>query len=96
MFQQNRNDEAKEFAKIMFGLCKGRRVSYQELADYALNETPFLNPKSMLKCLENQGLIVEIQAQPGTIRRKGSFDENVVVAVTFAAEKIRRDLFDDQ
>jgi len=78
----------------LFGICKGRRVSYQELVDHALNETTFLNPKKMLKCLEDQGLIAEIETKPGTTRRKGSFDETTVVAVTFVAQKTPRNLFE--
>jgi three-Cys-motif partner protein len=48
-----------------------------ELRDFALNETPFTNPKAMLRHLESQNLI---DVESIGVRRKGSFPE----------EKIRR------
>jgi three-Cys-motif partner protein len=93
MFQKDANEEIKEHAGKWFALCKGKRILYQELVDYALNETPYKNPKGMLISLEDQELLAVVETYPGTTRRKRTFDEKVVVAVTFAAQKIPR-LFD--
>jgi three-Cys-motif partner protein len=88
MFKKDPEEEAGEYAEKMFELCRGRRLLYQELVDYVLNETiPYQNPKRVLKFLEDQGLIAEVETKPGTIRRKGSFDEKAVIAVTFVTKK---------
>jgi three-Cys-motif partner protein len=79
-----RFDDPADFARKMFGLCKGRRLTYGELRDYALNETPFVNPKKMLKYLEDHGLIQDVRLLPGKQRRKGTFSEDAVAAVVFA------------
>jgi len=68
----------------MFGFYKGQRVAYAELREYALNETPFINPKSMLKHLENTSLLQSVEVLPGRKRRRGTFSEDAVVAVVFA------------
>jgi hypothetical protein len=93
MFQKDAAGEVKEKAENLFGLRKGSRVSYQELVDYSLNETPFRNPKSMLRSLEDQKLLASVETYPGVTRHKGNFDENVVVAVTFLARKPPGSLF---
>ena len=87
MFQKDAKVEAKEYADKLFELYKGQRMLYQELADYALNETPFVNPRGMLVVLEKEGLIGQIETKPGTSRHKGSFNEDVVVAVTFVSRR---------
>lgn len=63
----------------------GRTSSYRDLCDYALNESPFLNPKSMLKDLENKGMIqVKSKNQK---RRKGTFVEEDLEGITFLKRK---------
>lgn len=79
-----RFDKPAEFAQKMFSFYKGQRVSYAELRDYALNETPFRNPKSMLKHLEDKSLLQSVEVRPGKKRRKGTFSERAVAAVVFA------------
>jgi hypothetical protein len=63
---------------------EGRRVSYDpvenEINDYALNQTPFLNAKAMLAALERQKLI---SVTSGRARRKGNFKEGVVKEIEF-------------
>lgn len=77
-------DDPKDFSKKMFHWGKGRRLTYSQLMDYALNETPFLNPKKMLKYLETQGLIEKVEIQQGKPRKKGTFSK--VIAVVFKQE----------
>jgi hypothetical protein len=48
---------------------------YSDFRDFALNETPFTNPKAMLRHLEDKRL-VEIEAEAN--RRKGSFPEEKI------------------
>jgi len=55
----------------------GKWRPYSDFRNFALTESPFINPKAMLRYLESKNL-VEIEAD--TSRRKGSFPE----------EKIRR------
>ncbi|MGD0086019.1 MAG: three-Cys-motif partner protein TcmP [Verrucomicrobiota bacterium] len=48
---------------------------YSDFRDFALNETPFTNPKAMLRHLDDKRL-VEIEAEAN--RRKGSFPEEKI------------------
>lgn len=76
-----RFDEPAEYSQQLFEQFHGRTVSYQELNDFALNETPFMNPKSMLKDLEGKRLI---QVSSDDIsRRKGTFNEDKLISITF-------------
>lgn len=59
-------------------------VSYDELQTYALNETPFTNPKGMLKVLEDRGLIHVHSSNPR--RRKGTFAEDKIVGIDFIGD----------
>jgi hypothetical protein len=68
-------DESTTWAKRMQNELGGVWRSYDELRDFALNETPFINPKSMLRHLENQGLLTVDAASD---RRKGSFPEEKI------------------
>jgi three-Cys-motif partner protein len=76
-------DDPSDFALRMCEHFQGRLALYGELRDYALNETPFRNPKQMLKWLENDGLIANIELLPGKKRRRGTFSEDAVRAVLF-------------
>jgi three-Cys-motif partner protein len=48
------------FARRMQAALGGKQRPYAEFNDYALNETPFRNPKSMLEYLKQQG-VLEVQ-----------------------------------
>jgi three-Cys-motif partner protein len=78
-----RFDEPAEFARSLFDRYKGQRVSYNGLRDHALNDTPFANPKRMLKWLEDNDLIANVELLPGKKRRKGTFSEDAVASVVF-------------
>ncbi|HXV11451.1 MAG TPA: three-Cys-motif partner protein TcmP [Burkholderiales bacterium] len=51
----------------------GCTVPYSDVNDYALNDSPFINPKAMLKALESAG---NIRVQCTRARRKGTFPDD--------------------
>ena len=69
----------------IFDLFKDKTVTYSELRDFALNETPFINPKAMLRDLEGKGLIIVSSSDPK--RRAGTFNEDKIKAITFKEGK---------
>ena len=73
--------DATTAASLMLERFAGQTISYAELNDYALNESPFVNPKSMLKVLESRERIA-VHTQHES-RRRGTFPdhmhENIVV-----------------
>lgn len=76
-----RFDEPSAYSPLLFDRFRGRTAEYPELNDYALNETPFTNPKSMLKDLEGKGMIHVSSSDPK--RRKGTFNEENLIGITF-------------
>ncbi|PWT80556.1 MAG: hypothetical protein C5B58_11330 [Acidobacteria bacterium] len=80
-----RFDHPEEYARHLHRHFQGKIVSYQsvenEINDYALNQTPFLNAKAMLAALEKQKLI-SVTAS-GAKRRQGTFKEGVVRKIEF-------------
>lgn len=62
-----------EQAGVMLGKFSGEWVAYEDVNDYALNESPFVNAKSMLKELEQRGLI-EVRANGE--RRKNTYPDD--------------------
>jgi three-Cys-motif partner protein len=76
-----RFDEPPAYSPQLFEHFCGRTASYSELNDYALNETPFMNPKSMLKDLEVKGMI-QVSSRD-TKRRKGTFNEEHLISIMF-------------
>jgi three-Cys-motif partner protein len=63
------------WAERMQRALGGKWRPYADFRDYALNETPFVNPKSMLRALESRG-VVEVEAVAG--RKKGAFPEEKI------------------
>lgn len=76
-----RFDKPENYSPLMFGHFQGKTIRYDDARDYALNETPFINPKGMLKDLENKELIVVSSRNPK--RRRGTFNEENIVNITF-------------
>ncbi len=76
-----RFDDPTEFSQKLFEQFRGQKVRYSELHDFALNETPFTNPKSMLKELESRQLIKVHSRDPK--RRKGTFNEQRLEYIEF-------------
>lgn len=78
-------DDPDEYASKMHDIFKGKIVSYAETSDFALNETPFVNPKSMLRILESKGLINVVSND--SKRRRGNFPEEKIVSIQFRFDK---------
>ena len=76
-----RFDEPENYSPLLFARFCGKTVRFEELRDFALNETPFTNPKSMLKDLENKELITVMTSDPK--RRKGTFNEEKIDRIVF-------------
>ena len=74
MLPFNFNEHAT-WAERMQQSLSGKWRPYADFRDYALNETPFTNPKSMLRELDGRG-VLDVEAKPG--RKKGSFPEDKI------------------
>jgi len=68
-------DAPAVWAKKMQQTLGGKWRPYSDFRDFALTETPFINPKPMLRNLEGKSL-VEIEGVES--RRKGSFPEEKI------------------
>jgi len=78
-----RFDKPEDHSISLFNVFHGRKVGYAPLRDFALNETPFINPKSMLKDLEcNRDLIEEVGSTSAR-RQKGTFNEQKLTFIKF-------------
>ena len=60
---------------------RNETVPYSEIERYALNDSPFENPKKMLKELEDQRLISVTCDKAG--RRRGTFPDGSTITVNF-------------
>jgi three-Cys-motif partner protein len=79
-----RFDEPEIYSHMLFTHFQGKTVQYRELRDFALNETPFINPKSMLKDLEKKDLIVVFSSDQK--RRAGTYNEGKINRIEFKEE----------
>lgn len=79
-----RFDDPKEFATALHARFLGSDVPASELRDFALNETPFTNAKSMLRVLEQRGCLEVTSSNPK--RRRGDFSEDTLISVRFLPE----------
>ena len=77
MFEQ---DDIAVFGDRLWKKFSGRTVEYRETVDYALNETPFTNPKPMLSALEKQGRL-HLDGQPN--RKIGTFPDGMINSLEF-------------
>ena len=68
-------DDPSESAHMMADFLAGTIQTYDEVEAYALNESPFSNPKSMLKILETNDKISVDCA--GHKRRKGTYPDHL-------------------
>ncbi|HEV7165723.1 MAG TPA: three-Cys-motif partner protein TcmP [Gammaproteobacteria bacterium] len=69
-----RFDDSPVYAKQLLSHFHGQDVTYEEVRDYALNESPFANPKGMLKELEATNKITVSGVRSN--RRRGTFPED--------------------
>jgi len=77
-----RFDNPEPFAEKMYQAYQGSTRSYSKLEEYALCATPFINPKSMLKILENSGRI-KVNPAKGEKRKTGTYPEDKIESITF-------------
>jgi len=76
-----RFDKPENYSPLMLAHFQGKSIRYDELRDFALNETPFINPKGMLKELEKEELITVVAIDPK--RKKGTFPEEKIDRIVF-------------
>ena len=76
-----RFDEPEMHSAQLHEQFRGQTVDYETLNDYALNESPFTNPKSMLRDLEKKEKIQTFSNDPK--RRKFTFNEEKLIAIEF-------------
>ena len=79
LFQQ---DNVDIYADAMFREYDGKIISWNDAHLFALNETPFINPKSMLAVLEKQGRL-QVETHGNQPRKTGSFPEAKVRTLRF-------------
>lgn len=77
-----RADDDEHYAEMLWLAFQGRTVSYAAADLWALNESPFLNPKSMLRLLEDRERVAA-ETVPGVTRKKGDFPEEKIAALRF-------------
>jgi len=68
-------DDVDFYARRFAEHFLNKKITYSDAQKYALNETPFTNPKAMLRNLDESGRL-SVGARAGSKRRKGSFVEN--------------------
>lgn len=76
-----RFDDPTLYSPRLLDHFQGQTVSYDVLKDFTLNETPFVNPKGMLRDLEGRDRIKVISQDPK--RRKGTFSQTDNLQVQF-------------
>ena len=72
-----------KFGEALHTNFKSNTIDYSSVVDYALNETPFLNPKKMLKHLEGRGLIEIISKGSAPKRRSGTYPDGTISKIIF-------------
>ena len=78
-----RFDKPEDYSLMLYERFRGKKVMFQQLSDFALNETPFTNPKQMLRDLEcAKGLIEEVKSTDPR-RRKGTFNADKLLYIRF-------------
>jgi len=69
-------DRPEDYCQHLFDHFRDQSVSYDAVRNYALNESPFINPKAMLKLLEQQGRIDVVSRD--LKRRHGTFPDDKI------------------
>ena len=78
-----RFDEPEQHSLDLYNHFRGKIATYDELRDHALNESPFPNPKSMLRDLEVKRNLIEEVKSTDPRRRKGTFNEGKLIYIKF-------------
>ena len=74
-----RYDDPTAHAQQLYQHFRGQTITYEAINEYALNESPFANPKAMLRSLEAAG---EISVTSPRVRRKGTFPDDAQQGMT--------------
>ena len=70
------------YAERLFQAYTGKVATMDEIAVFALNETPFMNAKRMLAHLESENRI-QVKAANNYERRRGTFPDDKVESIAF-------------
>lgn len=81
-------DNVDVYADRLFAEFCGKTVSLEHASHFALNETPFLNPKAMLARLDQSGRVVA-EPIPGEKVRAGTFPDGKIKSLFFPAAAVR-------
>ena len=76
-----RFDEPEHYALKMREAFTKKTATYIECRNWALNQTPFVNPKKILASLERNNLLTVKSKNPK--RHKGTFDAEKTISITF-------------
>jgi len=76
-----RFDNPSVYRQDLFQSFSGKRATYNELRDFTLNNTAFINPKAMLRLLEFESRIIVKSSDPH--RRRGTFNEAKIEYIEF-------------
>ena len=77
-----RDDDAAIYAKLLFDTFQDQEVHWEPVRNFALNETPFINPKAMLATLERHHKL-EVETHGNVARKHGSFPEERIKLLRF-------------
>lgn len=75
------------WAQKMQQALGGKWRPYSDFRDFALTETPFINPKAMLRYLESENMVA---IEAGTTRRIGSFPEEKIKRILIQKALLQR------
>lgn len=78
-----RFDDPHQHSLDLYDDFRGKKATYEELRDFALNESPFSNPKRLLRDLEVKRKLIEEVKSTDPRRRKGTFNEDKLIYVKF-------------
>jgi len=77
-----RDDDPADWAmKLRKTFARDERVAWKEIVDFTLNETPFVNPKAMLRVLDSSDLLEVTSSNPN--RKQNTFPDGTIQFVKF-------------
>jgi hypothetical protein len=77
-----RADDPQDWAlKLRAEFANRTKVPWQEIADFTLNETPFANPRAMLRNLESADSLEVFSSNPK--RKRLTFPDKAILFITF-------------
>jgi|GEM_PF-602653 len=76
------------YARRMFSEFRNMTITLEQAHEYALNETPFTNAKSMLQRLQKLGHLA-VEPNPGEKLKTGTFPDGKIKALSFHDAPVR-------